>query len=405
MVAYIIAIGLTCILTYIVQRLLSLKKNKLAIIISIFIILIPSLLAGFRDQTIGTDLKTYVLPDFYYAVNSDNIEEYFEISKEEPFYTILNFVISRFTNDFHWVLFIVQLIMTTLVYITIYKQREKISMWLAMLVYMILFYTRFLNLVRQGIAVCIIILSFNFIKDKKPIKYIISIIIAMLFHRTAIIAMPLYFLNLLLEKENKKSKKIIIGIYILLIASIFFFDIILNVLLDINILPEKFEPYLTKYRKESFDPEIFSTLFKAIWIIWIGFLYKNIKKEDKSAGFKFSLLILDIIFLQYSTRILNAERFSYYFGGIGAILLIPQIPLEMNSKIVRNWLEKIENKLKINIINKMPKKLNDIVNNDKVIKVISIIIIVFLLLLYFYWYYIKYSAGEIYPYKSSILGF
>ena len=404
MFAYILVLLLTCLLAEITQRISEKNNKKIIILLSLLVILVPSAFAGLRDTKIGTDVELYVTPNFYYATQSASLGEYFETSKEEPLYTIMNFVVSRFTNDVNWLLFIIQLIMTSLVYVTIYKQRKRMPMWFGMMVYMILFYTRFLNLIRQGIAVCIVVFAFNFIEDKKPIKYFASIIIAMLFHRTAIVALPLYFINILLNKEDKKSKKIMLGIYILVIASIFFYDIILNVLLNINILPNKFELYLTKYKKESFDPEIFYTLFKLIWVIWTILLYKNIKKNDTSVKFKVSLLLFDIIFLQYSTRILNAERISYYFGTIGEILLIPQIPIANNSAFIKQLLEKIEKKFKINIINKMPKKLTNIINNAEIIKRITTIVIVLLLILYFYWYYIRYSAGEIYPYKSSILG-
>ena len=403
MLVYFGMFAVVALLTYIAQRLFEKEedknKKKIAIVLSIIIILIPSIVAGLRDTSIGTDVDKYVGPDFGYAVKSESIGAYFETSQEEPLYTLLNYIVSRFTTDVHWILFFVQLIMTTLVYLAIYQQRKKIPMWISMLIYLFLIYTRFLNLIRQGIAVCFIIFAFRYIEKQKLKPYLLIILIATLFHRTAILALPLYFIYWLVNQNNKRSKKLMIVMYILLIISVFYYDIFLELFLKINILPDKFQVYIDKFQKDSFDPNIFLTLYKGIWLVLVAIFYKELNKNDKNTKFFINLLVIDIILTQFSIKITYADRLTYYYGCIGQLFLIPQLPKVITVKNLEKLYFKLPNK-KEKIYLRLPEKLR----NDKLLEIIVKVIIVLLLVLYFYWCFIHYSAGEIYPYKSKILG-
>lgn len=373
MIIYFVMFIIVALLSGKVQQLLEQGKKRLAIMLSIIVILIPSIISGVRDTSIGTDVDKYVGPDFHYAVKSNSIVEYFKQTEEEPLYAFLNYMVSRFTDNVHYMLFAIQLIMTTLVYITICKQRKKISMPIAMLVYMTLIYTRFLNLIRQGLAVSVVIFAFNYVEKKKLLKFLVCIGIASLFHRTAILALPIYLLYWCIDKGDKKSSVALIISYIILIISVFYYDIVLEGFVNFSILPDKFEVYLGKFKNDVWDMNIFLTAYKAIWIIIFAFLYKKMSTKDNNIKFLINMLLIDIILLQFSIKIQNAERISYYYGCIGYLLLIPT---------------------------KLHQKLKDGKNIQLLVNFLTIL----LLAMYFYWCFIHHSAGEIYPYKSKILG-
>lgn len=373
MIIYFVMFIIVALLTKKVQQLLDQGKKRLAILLSIIVILIPSIISGVRDTSIGTDVDKYVGPDFHYAIKSNSIGEYFQKSEEEPLYAFLNYIVSRFTNNVHYMLFAIQLIMTSLVYITLFKQRKKISMSMGMLVYMVLIYTRFLNLIRQGLAVSVVIFAFNYVEKKKLLKFLACITVASLFHRTAILALPIYVLYWWINKGDKKSSVALMISYVILIISVFCYDIVLEAFINFNILPDKFEVYLGKFKNDVWDMNLFLTLYKAVWIVIFGFLYKKMKIKDNDFKFLFNMLLFDIILLQFSIKIQNAERISYYYGSIGYLLLIPT---------------------------KLQEKLKD----GKKIQLLLNLLTILLLGVYFYWCFIHHSAGEIYPYKSKILG-
>lgn len=363
---------IVCLLTKVAQVLFEKEKKNWGILVSIIIIIIPSIIAGVRDTSIGTDVEKYVGTDFYYATQSDSIIDYCMNSKEEPLYSVINFIVSRFTTDVHWLLFVIQLIMTFLVYITLYRHREKIPMWIGMAVFFAFIYPRFLNLIRQGIATCIVIFSIEYVEKKKFGKFSIAIIIATLFHRTAIAASLIYLIYYLLDKNNKISRRLLIITYISLGLSIFFYDDFLRLLLQFGVLPDKFEAYLSVYKKENIDLSIFPTIYKTIWLLLGILTYQKIEKKDKNTKFYLHLLIVDLILVQFSVKIDNAERISFYYGFIGHLFLIPQLLYGFkNDKLNRNFAKAL---------------------------------IISLLVFYFWWCFIHYPAGEIYPYASKILG-
>ena len=107
----LILLGLAC--------WISPKRKGLAFwSVSFIAILPPSVLAGIRDFTIGTDINHYVVTNFVQALGYDNFFEFnkyiLQIQSDfvglpnntESGYNLLVFLVSRFTQDAHWVLFL-----------------------------------------------------------------------------------------------------------------------------------------------------------------------------------------------------------------------------------------------------------------------------------------------------------
>ncbi len=371
---YFMTFFLSCIFTDIAQRFFKNDKKRKGIELSIIAILLPCLLAGFRSLDIGTDIKVYVNPFFQIAINSNNFFSYkLALSNIELLYSILNYIVSLFTNNVNVLLFIIQLIMTTLVYLYIYDQRNEVPMWLAMATYYTFIFPRFLNLIRQGIAVCIVLYSMKYLKQKRKKAFFISMIIALLFHSTAFFAIPIYFIYEIynVSKNSKKTQNIICIIFLMMIVLVFSYDKFLKIFLNMGIFPEKFEIYFSKYLKKNIVFDWSSTLYKFVWLILLILPYKNSQKVN-DYGFYYLMLIMDMVLWNFNYKILNAERLSYYYFSIPGITLIPQ-----TAKLYKN-------------------------DNFNKITIYSITIILF----FIYWYikFIYLNAGNMYPYHSTILG-
>lgn len=112
------------------------------------------------------------------------------------------------------------------------KKIYNYNVWLFFYVFPI-FYFASLSIMRQWSAVAIVFFSYKYVERKKFFKFCICILIASLFHKTAILLLIIYFIPYI--KINK-------NIHILLFISSFFSLKILKGILLLNI------PVISKYR-------------------------------------------------------------------------------------------------------------------------------------------------------------
>tara|TARA_R100000935_G_scaffold4427_1_gene10473 strand:+ start:23107 stop:24177 length:1071 start_codon:yes stop_codon:yes gene_type:complete len=144
--------------------------------------------AGVRDLSVGTDTYTYV--SFLNIIQSLQDISTFQL---EPGFSLLVLVANKLSDGHILYLSLIALIVVFLHIKTIYHlvQKYEISLFI-----FIAFgtYTFFFNGARQAIAAAIVFAAIPSLLDKKFWKYLIFIFIAFFFHKSAILAMPLYFL-------------------------------------------------------------------------------------------------------------------------------------------------------------------------------------------------------------------
>jgi hypothetical protein len=142
------------------------------------------ILSGFRYY-VGVDYTSYT--KWFYTI-LENKPSYFE-----PGFTKMIQTIQIYSYNPQTLFVAASLIALGGMYISI----KKYSINPALSVYLFCtmgFLSHSLNLTRQFIAIGIVMLAFGFLVERKFFKFIIIIIIAALFHKTALILLPLYFL-------------------------------------------------------------------------------------------------------------------------------------------------------------------------------------------------------------------
>lgn len=185
---------------FILIGFLSLKQKNKKILYIYTIILI--LLFALRSERMGIDLhynlKYGYLGSFDY-LSKLSWKEILTNSylNYEIGYRILNRLIGVFTHNRQVLLFICALISIFPIGYVITKE-SKMPM-LSFIIYMGLpsFVLLFSGL-RQGIALGLVFLSINYIKQKKLIKFLLLVLIASLFHKSAlvfIVAFPIYWIK------------------------------------------------------------------------------------------------------------------------------------------------------------------------------------------------------------------
>ncbi|MBO6383966.1 EpsG family protein [Enterococcus casseliflavus] len=351
------------------------KKNKflyIALFLYFSAVLLVSFFAAIRDYGIGTDMTVYGTRWF------QNSSIYYDFSKymnsiswegAEIGYAYLNYLISRFTNNSNIFYFILSFITNGLVMLALYEFRARFSISLAWLSYLLIFYGYTFNLLRQGLAMAIVLYGITLFLNNKPKLGLLFLGGAFLFHESAIFILilisGLYFLVI----KSKNISKTILFIFAIGVFILVFFNQLINIIWKLGLLSEKYYAYVLG--SESLEGiTFFGLILKLPIILLFTWLYNSIVKKDKNLTFLFVMIIFDYIFFQL--RIISPVflRISYYFW-ILQVISVPYI------------LEKVSIKF------------------DKFI----LIVIYLIYIIFVFWYYIIYlKYNAIYPFTSQFMG-
>lgn len=295
-------------------------------------LLLPCLLAGMRADTVGTDVKVYVEPMYNAAKASYSIASYMEqkwyviwrymyVKKFEIGFSLIIFVIEKFGGSLGTVLFVIQALIITPIYLGLKKIRKPYSICFGMFVFYCMFYNTSLNMMRQWIAMAIMFLGFSYLINSKKKKYCAFILVACLFHTSAIVGIAVLLVYLYSTKKREYIKIAHIKLNGSLVPiKVFVYGCI--ALLSLNIVAmilgkiglSKYIVYIQGRNGLHILPN--QIILRLPVIILFVARWKKICKEDVLAPFYGSMIVLDLLFSQlisinaYATRI--ASFFSEY---------------------------------------------------------------------------------------------
>ena len=313
MIPYLITFGITIVLTLLAEILIKNKQKLLGFIIIGLAIFVLSFLAGVRNDEVGKDIGVYVTPVFEWAQEM-KFEDYIERGDIEKGYKIFVFAMTKIFNNYHVILFTMQAIIATAVYIFAYKNREKVSITLLILTYLLIFYNDTLTMMRQSIAMGFILISIITFKEKKYIKTTILYLLAIVFQNTAIIGILIYLIIAIdnTTKINKRSKFLLNSMIIIAFFTcvLLYQEILYIFTYDMPILPEKYFEYLSSsyYNESGISISKSSLIFKGIWIFIAIYMSQLTKKQDIKTYTKFLAIDLGISNLA-SCIVTNNESF------------------------------------------------------------------------------------------------
>ncbi|VTU07114.1 Uncharacterised protein [Actinobacillus indolicus] len=137
-------------------------------------------LVGAFRYNVGTDYPNYV-----YIF--ENIDEY-EFGKLEPLYYLLNQLILYLNLDAQWLFFVTSFIITFFVY----KVGKNYHRGWFVVFFILLFYFQSFNIVRQIVAMSIMLYGIHSLIHSSNWKFLICILFAAGFHYSAFIFLPLF---------------------------------------------------------------------------------------------------------------------------------------------------------------------------------------------------------------------
>lgn len=296
-------------------------KDKLFLIITFFVLFI---LVGTRAMNVGNDTLSYL--DLFKKSSIFKMSILDSNTYYEKGYLIFNVLLSYISSSSRFFMFAMSLIFNYAVFKFI-KDNSK-NYLLSVLMYInLLFFYQSMTMMRQFLALSIVLLfSFKYVKEKNLVKFLISIIVASLFHSTALIAVfiyPIYYLN-----YNRKR------VLIIIIASIFAL-LSLNQIYPLIASILNKETYYITMVGETKLANIISTLIYSIMYIFSLCIVKQDKRQ-KYGFYLYSLLFASTIcFVSINMAVLS--RVSQYYAILSIIALPNLINLNLkNNKTIIN---------------------------------------------------------------------
>ena len=201
------------------------KLDLGAAIVIFFISIVLVLLVTYRSELTGTDTKQYM---YIWQFGSQYAKTRANSSGEWFFWIIYSFCI-RYA-DIRVAFFVYALISIWFALIAIYKLSIKANPFFVTFVYLLLFYQECFNLLRQMSAMAFVFLAFAYVFDRKLIRYVVCIVAAIMFHTSAVFALPIYWIYR--RKKLKISSVMggIVGISVVLVGFQSIATYIVNVL-------------------------------------------------------------------------------------------------------------------------------------------------------------------------------
>ena len=261
------------------------KKNAKSLVILIVALL--SFFAGFRAPTVGRDTVNYI--NLFHQTGS-NI-----IANKEIGFTLFNKLVIWLTNSDSVLLLCYAIIIYGLVVYRFWELRSSISFSCAVITFYSINYFESLNIMRQYVAVAIIFFATRYLAKREYGKYTILMIIAVLFHTSALLGAGYLAVELLFWKSlNGKQKLSLISISIL---GLFLFPYMLDAT----------EKYYQFFRWTTID--IGLRVFALFCILLVSLFYFK-----KSTDFK------DRFYLQTKGYFLHTVQWYYLIGCLLGII-------------------------------------------------------------------------------------
>lgn len=279
-------------------------NNKTCLIV-MFVILL--LFAGLRDSDVGSDALVY--KNFFQIVSNYNLLDLIRLNSFEIGFKILTKFCSLFCN-YNLYIFIITFISLFGFYFFIKKYSNNylmsIFLFIVANIYIYLFCT-----IRQTVAISILLVSIKYVFTNEKIKFILLVLLAASFHKTALIFMPVYLLKWI--DINKIGIKKIIILYLI-----------------IFIFKRQIVSLFINFFYSSYNNHIISGggyFLLLILIVLAAFIYYFVNKKklyNNEVKLFYNIYLVSILFQILATSQGYINRITLYFM-IPLIILLPKI--------------------------------------------------------------------------------
>lgn len=309
-----------------------------------------------RDSSVGIDLENYQLyfDEIKYVTFKDIISLDSGIEKGYLLYEKLVSVVCLNFNFF----IAITAVLSVLPLYKLYLHESEMPLLTIALFLVICPFPIFFSGLRQSIAIAFCPLIFRYVREAKPLAFVISVIVASLFHTSALVMLIMYPLF-----KYRIGRKGIIFIAMLGVVCFFLRNNVFLYLL--NFVGSRYGERYAELEQTG----AYMILILLILLLVYAFIISDKKKEDSTFNGLRNILVL-CVFIQIFASVNNQiMRVNYYF--------LIFIPLLM-SKVVKNARRQYKS----------------------IAAISTIIMVIFFLSYFIYQGYNGADALEIYPYTA-----
>lgn len=288
-------------------------------------------LAGIRYY-VGTDYETYTMHQI-----PDSLDGYLLSAgyKVEPLYRLVIYI-GTMLGSSQWIFVITHLII--MYFILKYIKEQSDDYVFSILIFVFgTFFSFSLNGMRQSIATAIFLYATKFIYNKSYIKYFLYIIIACLFHMSAIIYVPFYFLNRFVLTKRSNVVPVTIIAIVLALNSSYAYGIVYKIFLKYNFYTKFFD---SKYNVGTqINTMYLSMFFLNLLVVYVFYILQDNKAFKLKDTVMLNIQLISLMFSAIAFSIPGAFRAFYFFIPV-QIVLVPNIVKNISNVGVR-WAIKI----------------------------------------------------------------
>lgn len=281
------------------------------------------LYAALRAHDLQPDIPIYV--DYYNKYSKLSFGEiiaFFDGGHKDPFYYVFSWLFSRIFTDVQWWLAFVSLVYIIVAGIIIYRESE--NPLLSIIAFLALGYFEFsLSGLRQALALSFTMLSYFGIKNKNFILFAFLVLLASLFHRSALIFLIAY--------PIANTKLGAIHLFIALAVGVIFIfgetyirDFLQNFLVD-----TQYEGYIDRTVGLTMSGFIIQFAIFGFCFVY----YPDVSKKYPQADILYNLAFTGLLFQLFSSMIAEVFRISMYFSFFNILLIPMAISVEKDKKI------------------------------------------------------------------------
>lgn len=281
--------------------------------------ILPVVLAAMRSENIGVDVPVYVIPTFYEVIDSRSFFEAVDSIKIDFLYILLAYVAKFISTDLWSILMLTELCIVVPFWMAFIKLRDKLNPTFALFIFYCVLYNHTLNMMRQSIAMGMIILAVAYMIENKKGWMMFWFCIALGFHKSAMlgIALPVlyYFSNYFPLNQNIS---LYLGVFLVLIFIASSFATFLVVLIDNGILDLK---YLVYTEAGVFEARVSKSLLVIVFIelLLLSMAVINYGDEYLDLNFYFLCGIITVLFCLTGFVVVYLARISWFFHIINFI--------------------------------------------------------------------------------------
>lgn len=297
MLTYYILLGVLAILACLFQIGGKNRKKDLIFLLIVFVILATT--SALRYST-GYDYSYTYAPGFEEVLNNPDISLFGH--HYEPGYMLLEKMVAFFSSNYQMIFVVTSVLIIGLFCINYAKYSSNVYLSVILFVLLSEYYCS-MNFIRQTIAGVIALFAIPFLKKKKFLPYLLIVLVASTFHKSALILIPFFFINLI------PLTKIVFAIYCAVTAVLYF-----NTEHIIN--------FVTQYWYQGYQLESVHVQATFEWPFAVAMLIEflivflgasKLTKKDKSNYVYVNYAFFAFFFTLMGTRHSILDRLSVYF--------------------------------------------------------------------------------------------